>query len=102
MTLERLIDMTSAGPGRIFNLAGKGRIGVGYDADFTVVDLKAQWTITGDWLASKCGWSPFEGDRVTGRPIGTIIRGNRVMWEGALAAQAIGEPVRFIDTVAAG
>ncbi len=99
MSLSRLIDMTSAGPQRIFNLAGKGRIAVGYDADFTVVDLKAQWTITGDWLASKCGWSPFEGDTVTGKPIGTIIRGNRVMWEGTLATQAIGEPVRFIDTV---
>ena len=58
--------------------------------------------MTGDWLASRCGWSPFEGDTVTGRPIGTIIRGHRVMWAGQLANAAIGEPVRFIDTVGAG
>jgi dihydroorotase len=47
------------------------------------------------WLASRCGWSPFTGMMLTGRPIGTIIRGKRVMWEGALANAASGAPVRF-------
>ena len=95
MTLARLIDMTSAGPQRIFGIAGKGRIAVGYDADFSVVDLKARWTIEESWLASRCGWSPFTGMAITGRPVGTIIRGRRVMWDGALAKAAAGEPVRF-------
>ena len=40
LTLERFVDMTSAGPKRLFGIASKGRIAVGYDADFTVVDLK--------------------------------------------------------------
>lgn len=88
LSIQRLIDMTSAGPQRIFGLVGKGRIAVGYDADFTVVDLKARWTIHEDWLASRCGWSPFTGMELTGRPMGTIIRGNRVVWENQLAAQA--------------
>jgi dihydroorotase len=95
LTLQRLIDMTSAGPQRIFGIAGKGRIAVGYDADFTVVDLKARWTIDEQWLASRCGWSPFTGMTLTGKPVGTIVRGNRVMWEGQLANAAIGAPVRF-------
>ncbi|MDF7775317.1 dihydroorotase [Sphingomonas sp. AOB5] len=95
LTLQRLIDMTSAGPQRIFGIAGKGRIAVGYDADFSVVDLKARWTIEESWLASRCGWSPFTGMQITGKPIGTIIRGNRVMWEAQLADAAIGQPVRF-------
>ncbi|MES2986907.1 MAG: dihydroorotase [Pseudomonadota bacterium] len=95
LTLQRLIDLTSAGPQRVFGIAGKGRIAVGYDADFTMVDLKKQWTIEESWLASRCGWSPFTDMALTGKPIGTIIRGNRVMWEGALAVQAIGEPIRF-------
>ena len=94
-TLQRVIDLTSAGPQRIFGIAGKGRIAVGYDADFTVVDLKARWTVEESWLASRCGWSPFTGMQLTGRPIGTIVRGNRVMWEAELANQAIGRPVRF-------
>lgn len=95
LTLQRLIDLTSAGPQRIFGIVGKGRIVPGYDADFTVVDLKARWTVGESWLASRCGWSPFTGMALTGRPVGTIIRGQRVMWEGALADKAIGEPVRF-------
>ncbi|MBX3563126.1 MAG: dihydroorotase [Sphingomonas sp.] len=95
LTLQRLIDLTSAGPQRVFGIAGKGRIAVGYDADFTIVDLKKRWTIEESWLASRCGWSPFTGMQLTGKPIGTIIRGHRVMWDGALAARAIGAPIRF-------
>jgi len=98
LTLQRFIDLTSAGPQRIFGLVGKGRIAVGYDADFTIVDLKARWTMDAAWLASRCGWSPFEDMSVTGRPIGTVVRGHRVMWENQLANAAIGEAVRFEAT----
>jgi dihydroorotase len=95
MSLQRLIDMTSAGAQRLFGLVGKGRIAVGYDADFTVVDLKKRWTIEAPWLASRADWSPFTGQTLTGKPIGTIVRGQQVMWEGQLAAQATGAPLRF-------
>ncbi len=98
LSMQRLIDLTSAGAQRIFGLVGKGRIAAGYDADFTIVDLKKRWTVTEDWLQSRCGWSPFTGMELTGKPIGTIIRGNRVMWEDTLADSAIGEPVRFEAT----
>jgi dihydroorotase len=98
LTLQRFIDLTSAGPQRVFGLVGKGRIALGYDADFTVVDLKKRWTVGKQWLSSRCGWSPFEGDTLTGKAIGTIIRGHRVMWEDGLANDAIGEPVRFEST----
>ncbi|QTH20518.1 dihydroorotase [Rhizorhabdus wittichii] len=95
LTLQHLIELTSAGPQRVFGLRTKGRIALGYDADFTVVDLKARWTIEQDWLASRCGWSPFTGMDITGKPVGTIIRGHRVMWEGTLANAAIGAPVQY-------
>ncbi len=95
LSLQRFIDLTSAGPQRVFGLVGKGRIAVGYDADFTIVDLKARWTMDESWMASRCGWSPFSGMSVTGRPVGTIVRGHRVMWESQLADVAVGEPVRF-------
>lgn len=98
LTLRRLVDLTSAGPQRLFGLVRKGRIAVGYDADFTIVDLKARWTIQQDWLASRCGWSPFTGETLTGKPVGTIIRGQQVMWEGTLADKAIGAPFRFDAT----
>ena len=95
MSLQRLIELTSAGAQRIFGIVGKGRIAAGYDADFSIVDLKAEWTIEQDWLASRSGWSPFTGMQLTGKPIGTVIRGKRVMWDGALANSAHGQPIRF-------
>jgi len=101
LTLERLVDLTSAGPQRLYGLAGKGRLAVGYDADVTLVDLKAKREITGDWLASKCGWSPFEGMTVTGWPMATVIRGQVVMREGELLGVPAGQPLRFQETLAA-
>jgi dihydroorotase len=99
LTLERFVDMTSAGPMRLFGIAGKGRIAAGYDADFTIVDLKRQAKITDQWIRSKCGWTPYDGVSVTGWPVGTIVRGHRVMWDGDLVAPARGEAVRFHDTL---
>jgi dihydroorotase len=99
LTMQRLVDLTSAGAQRVFGLVTKGRIAAGYDADFSIVDLKAKWTVEENWLASRCGWSPFTGMELTGKPIGTIIRGQRVMWEGGLANQARGKPVRFESTL---
>ena len=95
MTLERLIDMTSSGVQRVFGLVGKGRIATGYDADFTVIDRKGRFTITEDWLESRCGWSPFTGMELEGRVVGTIVRGHTAMWEGQLGERAQGEPLRF-------
>lgn len=95
LSLLRFVDMTSAGPARLFGLAGKGRIAVGYDADFTVVDLKRRETITDGWIASRSQWTPHHGRQVTGWPVGTIVRGARVMWENALVTPATGEPARF-------
>src|SRR3546814_10729766 len=46
LSLGRFVDLTSAGPARIYGIAGKGRIARGFDADFTVVDLAARRTIT--------------------------------------------------------
>ncbi|HVW91030.1 MAG TPA: dihydroorotase [Devosia sp.] len=102
MSLERFVDMTSAGPQRLFGIAGKGRIAVGYDADLTIVDLKRQETISDRWIASKAGWTPYDGVRVTGWPVGTVVRGRRVMWEGELVAPATGRPIRFVETGARG
>lgn len=99
LTLERFVDLSSAGPARIFNIATKGRIAVGYDADFTVVDLKRRETIRNSWIASKPGWTPYDGVEVTGWPVGTLLRGARVMWEGELLTPAQGAPVRFMEAL---
>ncbi len=99
LSLARFVDLTSAGPARLFNIAGKGRIAAGYDADFTVVDLKRRNTVTNDWVASKAGWTPYDGVEVTGWPVGTFVRGHRVMWQGELISPGAGEAVRFLETL---
>src|ERR1700749_363348 len=75
LTLERFIDLTSTGAARIFGIAGKGRIAQGFDADFTIVDLKAKHKIENSWIATKAGWTPFDGVETTGWALATIIRG---------------------------
>jgi dihydroorotase len=94
LSLARFVDLTSAGPQRIFGIAGKGRIALGYDADLTVVDLKAERVIENAWIGSKCGWTPFAGRKVRGWPVGTVVRGRLAMWEGEIG-QPGGLPVRF-------
>lgn len=99
LSLQRLVDLTSAGPARIYNIAGKGRIAVGYDADFSVVDLKAKREITNAWMKTKCRWTPYDGMKVTGWPKATIIRGKIVMRDDALIDGPVGAPVRFQETL---
>jgi dihydroorotase len=99
LSLLQFVDLTSAGPARIWGMSRKGRLAVGWDADYTLVDMKATRTIEDSWIASKAGWTPFAGRRVTGWPMGTIIRGNRVMWDGQLADSPAGAPVRFNETL---
>jgi dihydroorotase len=99
LSLQRFVDLSSAGPARLYNIAMKGRIAAGYDADFTVVDLKRTETITNKWVASKAGWTPYDGVKVTGWPVGTFVRGNRVMWQGELVTPSQGETVKFLETL---
>lgn len=102
MTLERFIDLTSAGAQRVFGTAGKGRMAEGYDADLTLVDLKTRRTITHDQQASRCGWTPFDGFEAKGWPMATVVRGRVVMQDGELTGTAHGRPVRFMETLSAG
>ena len=99
LTLERFVDLTSHGPGRIFGIARKGRIAEGYDADFTIVDLKRRARITNQWMESRAGWTPYDGIEVVGWPRGTIIRGRRVMWDGEILGPALGQPIAFMETL---
>ena len=99
LTLERFVDLSSHGPNRIFGMARKGRIAAGYDADFTVVDMKRKETITNAQAGSKAGWTPYDGKKVTGWPVGTIVRGIRVMWEAEVTTPSQGRAVEFSEAV---
>jgi dihydroorotase len=101
MSLERFVDLTSHGANRLFGIAGKGRLAEGYDADITIVDLKARRTITHDWMATRAGWTPFDGFEAKGWPVATIIRGRVVMRDDEIVAEGTGQPVRFQETLSA-
>ena len=95
LDLKTLVKLLSFNPARRFKIKNQGMIKKGYKAHFTLVDLKARKTISSSWLASKCGWSPFEGRTVTGWPVGTILYGKPVMREGEVLERPMGQPVEF-------
>ena len=97
LSLQRLVDLTSAGAARIFGLVGKGRIAVGFDADLTIVDLQARREITDGWMASRCGWTPFNGMTVTGWPVMTMLAGTAVMRDDQVLGAPAGQPLRFFE-----
>ena len=99
LSLELMVDLVSAGPARVFGIAGKGRIAVGFDADLTLVDLKREQEIRNDWIASRCGWTPFDGYKVHGWPVATFVRGVEVMRDGDVLVAPGGRPVQFLDAL---
>lgn len=89
--LSRVVDVLCAGPARVYDFPRKGRLGIGFDADITLVDLKRRVTI--ETIASPCGWTPYQGKTVTGWPTHTIVAGHMVMEEGHLTGQHVGKPL---------
>jgi dihydroorotase len=95
LSLSRLTDLMAAGPARVYGSLCKGRLAAGYDADFTVVDMKKERIIEESWIVSPCGWTPFAGHTCKGWPVMTIVRGDVVMREDSLLGTARGKPIRF-------
>lgn len=95
LSFEKLVQLITENPRRLFGVQNKGRIQVGFDADFTIVDLKHRKTIEQSWLASKSNWSPFVGMSVMGWPKMTILKGQVVMSHDEVLIQNSGRPVIF-------
>lgn len=89
MSLRRLVEATSETPARVFGFHGrKGALKVGFDADLILVDMNRKEIIRGDRLHSKIKWTPFEGRKVRGIPVMTIVRGEIVMEDGEIVGAA--------------
>ncbi|MFY0536012.1 amidohydrolase family protein [Nannocystis pusilla] len=76
--LPQLVELLSSGPARIYNVARKGRIALGYDADLVLVDLDAEHT--------------HAGVRYHGWPIATVLRGELVTRDGRVVATPAARP----------
>ena len=95
LDLKTLVRLLAHNPSRLFKIKNRGFIKKGYKANFTLVDLKLKKTIDSSWLASKCQWSPFEGKRVIGWPIATILHGKPVMRDDEVLGVASGQELEF-------
>jgi dihydroorotase len=95
LPLARYVRLASEGPAKAWGLyPKKGRIAVGSDADFTIVDLKREWRIDPAKFVSKAKYSPFEGFAAKGAAVYTIVRGAVVMENGHIDARSRGEMQR--------
>ena len=95
LTYERLVELMAYGPIRVHKVKNKCSIILDYDADFTIVDPKKVHVITNEEQASKSAWSPYDGKKITGMPIMTIIRGNIVMRESELLEKIIAQQIEL-------
>lgn len=95
--LERIVQLLADQPHRNWGIKNKGVIAAGFDADFTIVDLKKERTIENSWIASRCGWTPFDGMKVKGWPTAVILNGEIVMRDDQLLGGPAGRPFEFSD-----
>ena len=88
LSYERLVDLMAYGPYRIHKIKNKCLLRKGFNADFTVVDPKAEHIISNAEQASKSGWTPYDGKKVVGFPIMTIIGGKTIMLDGEIIGRS--------------
>ena len=79
-TIEQVVKWMCDGPAKIWDMQNKGRIEVGFDADLTLVDLNLSQTVLNEEQQTKCDWTPWHGETLTGWPVGTWVMGQRVFW----------------------
>ena len=77
LSLDRLVELTSTNPARIFNLKPN-------QGSWVEVDITESYLIENQNLKTKCGWSPFEGKKVTGRVRRVFLRGHKVYEDGEI------------------
>jgi dihydroorotase (multifunctional complex type) len=96
ITLQRLVQTYSEAPARLLGLyPRKGALRIGSDADVVLVDTEQEHVLSNDNIVSKAGWTPFDGRRVKGRAVMTMLRGQVVAENGKVTAEPGGG--RFVN-----
>ncbi|MEG3937553.1 dihydroorotase [Microcoleus sp. S36b_A3] len=94
-TVAQVSHWMSAAVAKAYKIPNKGKIAPGFDADLVLVDLDNYRPVVGKEMASKCGWSSFEGWNLTGWPVVTVVGGKVVFENGKLDTNVRGEALRF-------
>ena len=93
--LEKVISLLSENPCKLFGIKQRGYIKEGYFADLTIMNINKEFTITNDWIASNCKWTPYDGWKVKATLHGTIVNGNVCVWDEQLVEEKFGKPLLF-------
>lgn len=94
-SLEQVVHWMCDAPARVWDIVGKGRIAVGYDADLVLVDLNRTQEVRNEQQITKCGWSPWHGVKLTGWPVRTWVMGHEVFNNGRINTDCRGQEARF-------
>ncbi len=94
-TLLQIAHWMSDAPARVWDIVSKGRIEVGYDADLVLVNLNKSQTIRHEEQLTKCRWSPWHGETLTGWPVRTWVHGEEVFRDGVVNDAVRGHEAQF-------
>ncbi|MBP90119.1 MAG: dihydroorotase [Planctomycetaceae bacterium] len=94
-TLQQLVDWMCDAPAQVWDIVGKGRIAVGYDADLVLVDMNKSAVIRDEEQETKAKWSPWHGEALTGWPVRTWVMGHEVFQEGSFDESRLGSEAQY-------
>lgn len=94
-SLEQVVSWMCDAPARVWDMVGKGRIEVGYDADLVLVDMNKTQTIRDEEQETKCRWSPWHGTTLTGWAVRTWVMGREVFRDGVIDDSGRGSEIVF-------
>ncbi|MES9843855.1 MAG: dihydroorotase [Candidatus Sedimenticola sp. PURPLELP] len=95
ISLEQLVEKTSHGPARMFNIGDRGYLREGYWADLVLMDLDSPYRVERDDVLYKCGWSPLEGERLRSRVLTTFVNGEQAYHDGQVNDAVCGRRLEF-------
>jgi dihydroorotase len=94
-TLEDIVGWMCTAPAQVWDVANKGAIKEGYDADLVLIHMNQKRVIRNEDQLTKCGWTPWDGTEVQGIPVRTWVMGQTVYQDGNVQDGVLGSEVQF-------
>lgn len=95
ISLEKIVEKMCHNPAILFEIEQRGFIREGYKADLALLDLDSQWTVSGENILYRCGWSPLEGSQFSSKVTHTFVNGHLAFENGKISEEKHGERLLF-------